>query len=75
VDAGIAAAVAGLGVVRTLSYQIAEDVEAGRLETILSDDTAPALPISLLFQSGRRDHPNVRAFIDATRQHLQGVLL
>ncbi|NIC36665.1 LysR family transcriptional regulator [Halomonas desiderata] len=75
VDAGIAAAVAGLGVVRTLSYQIAEDVEAGRLETILSDDTAPALPISLLFQSGRRDHPNVRAFIDAARQHLQGVSL
>ncbi len=75
VDAGIAAAVAGLGVVRTLSYQIAEDVEAGRLETILSDDTAPALPISLLFQSGRRDHPNVRAFIDAARQHLLGVSL
>ncbi|MCE8021480.1 LysR family transcriptional regulator [Halomonas sp. MCCC 1A11036] len=74
-DAAIAAAVAGLGVVRTLSYQVAEEVAAGRLETLLSDDTAPALPISLLFQSGRRDHPNVRAFIDAARQHLQGVSL
>ncbi|SDL95499.1 transcriptional regulator, LysR family [Franzmannia pantelleriensis] len=74
-DAAIAAAVAGLGVVSSLSYQVAEDVAAGRLETILSDDTAPALPISLLFQSGRRDHPNVRAFIDAARQHLQGVSL
>lgn len=74
-DAAIAAAVAGLGVVRTLSYQVAEDVAAGRLETILTDDAAPALPISLLFQSGRRDHPNVRAFIDAAKQHLQGVSL
>ncbi|QJQ95136.1 MULTISPECIES: LysR family transcriptional regulator [Halomonadaceae] len=74
-DAAIAAAVAGLGVVRTLSYQVADDVAAGRLEHILNDDAAPALPISLLFQSGRRDHPNVRAFIDAAKQHLQGVSL
>ncbi|MFC7091544.1 LysR family transcriptional regulator [Halomonas salifodinae] len=74
-DAAVAAAVAGLGVVRTLSYQIADDVAAGRLEQILTDDAAPALPISLLFQSGRRDHPNVRAFIDAAKQHLQGVSL
>lgn len=74
-DAAIAAAVAGLGVVASLSYQVAEDVAAGRLEHILTDDTAPALPISLLFQSGRRGHPNVRAFIEAARQHLQGVTL
>lgn len=71
-DAAIAAAVAGLGVVRTLSYQVADDVAAGRLEHILPDDAAPALPVSLLFQNGRRDHPNVRAFIDAAKQHLQG---
>ena len=74
-DAAIAAAVAGLGVVASLSYQVAEDVAAGRLEHILTDAAAPALPISLLFQSGRRDHPNVRAFIEAARQHLQGVTL
>ena len=75
VEAAIAAAVAGLGVVRTLSYQVADDVAAGRLETILTDEAAPALPISLLFQSGRRDHPNVRAFVDAAKHHLQGVAL
>ena len=34
VDAGIAAAVAGLGLVRTLSYQIADHVAAGRLELV-----------------------------------------
>lgn len=69
-SAAVAAAVAGLGVIRTLSYQINDDLRAGRLERLLSDDTAPALPISLLFQSGRRDHPNVRAFIEVAKRHL-----
>lgn len=71
-EAAVGAAVAGLGVVRTLSYQIAEEVAAGRLEQLLTDDTAPTLPITLLFQSGRKNHPNVRAFIEATKRHLQG---
>lgn len=74
-DAAIAAAVAGLGVVRTLSYQIADDVAAGRLEHILTNDVLPALPISLLFQSGRGDHPNVRTFIEVAKHHLRDALL
>lgn len=74
-DAAVAAAVAGLGVVRTLSYQIADEVAAGRLEPLLSHDATPALPISLLFQSGRKDHPNVRAFIEVAKRHLQETLL
>lgn len=75
VDAAVKAAVAGLGVVRTLSYQVAGDVAAGRLERLLIDDAAPALPISLLFQRGRKDHPNVRAFIETAKRHLQEILL
>lgn len=74
VDAAVAAAAAGLGVVRTLSYQITEQVAAGRLERLLTDEEMPALPVSLLFQRGRKDHPNVRAFIDAARRHLKGAL-
>lgn len=75
VDAAVSAAIAGLGVVRTLSYQIADHVAAGRLERLLIDDVTPALPISLLFQSGRKNHPNVRAFIEAAKRHLQGISL
>lgn len=75
VGAAVSAAVAGLGVVRTLSYQITDDVAAGRLERLLTDDAAPALPISLLFQSGRKDHPNVRAFVEAAKRHLRGISL
>lgn len=70
-DAAVAAAVAGLGVVRTLSYQIAGHVASERLERLLTDDASPALPISLLFHSGRKDHPNVRAFVEVARRQLQ----
>lgn len=71
VDAAIAAAVAGLGVLRTLSYQVAGEIEAGRLESLLRDDESPALPVSLLFDGGRKHHPNVRAFIEATKRHMK----
>lgn len=74
-DAAVSAAVAGLGVVRTLSYQIADELESGRLERLLTDDAAPTLPVSLLFQDGRKDHPNVRAFVEAAKRHLQGTVL
>lgn len=73
--AAVSAAVAGLGVVRTLSYQVAAEIAAGRLECVLADDAAPTLPISLLFQNGRNNHPNVRAFIEVAKCHLPGALL
>lgn len=74
VNAAVAAAVAGLGVVRSLTYQVSADVAAGRLEHLLTEDT-PALPISLLFQGGRKNHPNVRAFVDIAKRQLQGASL
>ena len=70
-EAAVAAAVAGLGVIRTLSYQVTEQLASGQLELLLAEDNAPRLPVSLLFQGGRRNHPNVRAFLDAVRQHLR----
>lgn len=73
-EAAIAAAVAGLGVVRTLSYQIVDEVMSGQLELFMTD-SAPALPISLLFQGGRSTHPNVRAFIEATKRQLDADML
>lgn len=74
-EAAVSAAVSGLGVVRTMSYQVADEIAAGRLELLLTDATAPTRPISLLFQSGRKKHPNGRAFIEAAKQHLQGASL
>jgi DNA-binding transcriptional LysR family regulator len=75
VDAAIVAAVSGLGVVHTLSYQISDHVAAGRLQRVLADDPAPSVPVSLLFQSGRRDRPNIRAFSEVARHQLGGAAL
>jgi DNA-binding transcriptional LysR family regulator len=75
VDTAISAAVAGLGIVRTLSYQIADHIAAGRLQRVLADEPAPKLPISLLFQSGRKDRPNIRAFAELARRRLNGAVL
>lgn len=74
-DAAISAAVAGLGIIRALSYQIADHEAAGRLQRVLVDEPAPALPISLLFQSGGKDRPNIRAFIDVARRRFSGTIL
>lgn len=75
VEAAVSAAVSGLGVIRTLSYQVADELTVGRLEALLPDETSPTLPVSLLFQGGRKNHPNVRAFIKAAKCRLRRDLL
>jgi len=68
IDAAVSAAVAGLGIVRTLSYQVSDHIADGRLHSVLAADPAPALPVSLLFQGDRQDRPNIRAFIEIARR-------
>lgn len=68
-DAAIAAARAGLGIVRTLSYQVAEDIAAGRLKPVLVDLEPPPVPVNLVFQGSRRSSPNVRTFLDTAKLH------
>ncbi|TXI84143.1 MAG: LysR family transcriptional regulator [Cupriavidus sp.] len=68
-DAAIAAARAGLGIVRTLSYQVAEDIAAGRLKPLLVELEPPPVPVNLVFQASRRSTPNVRAFLDTAKVH------
>jgi len=62
VQAGIDAAMAGLGIIRTLSYQVKEPLAANRLRPVLVDPGTPALPVSLLYQSHRKETPAIRAF-------------
>ena len=66
-DAAISAAIAGLGIVRTLSYQVASHFADGTLVPVVTADPKPAIPVSALFQSGRRDTPNIRAFLARVR--------
>jgi len=63
-EAAIAAAASGWGLTRVLSYQIAPQLEAGELRTILSDYEEEALPIHVVHPEGRYASAKVRSFID-----------
>lgn len=63
-DSAIAAAVAGLGVTRLLSYQVASHVRRGALQVLLEDFESAPLPVHVVHHEGRRATQKVRAFID-----------
>jgi DNA-binding transcriptional LysR family regulator len=68
-DAAIAAAVAGLGIVRLLSYQVIDAVAAGELVTLFDDLAPPPIPVHLVYQASRRTSTNVRVLIEAARAY------
>lgn len=63
-DVAVAAAVAGRGLTRVLSYQIVPELRAGRLEIVLAAFEPPPVPISVVYAEGRRAAAKVRAFVD-----------
>lgn len=63
-DAAIEAAVLGLGLTRVLSYQVAGDLQDGRLVRVLIDEEPPAVPASLIYPGQGRLPMKTRAFID-----------
>jgi DNA-binding transcriptional LysR family regulator len=63
-DSAIAAAVAGLGVTRLLSYQVAAYVRSGALQVLMEDFESAPLPVHVVHHEGRRATQKVRAFID-----------
>lgn len=73
-EAAIDAAVAGLGVTRALSYQVAERVGAGALDLALQEFEPAAWPVSLVFAGGRLLPLKVRAFLDFAAPRLKAAL-
>ncbi|AUX46756.1 LysR family transcriptional regulator [Sorangium cellulosum] len=71
VDVGIAAALAGRGLVRVLSYQIGAELREGQLEIVLSDVEPPPVPIHVVYPEGRRAAARVRAFVDFLVERLR----
>jgi DNA-binding transcriptional LysR family regulator len=67
--AAIDAAIDGLGITRTLSYQVEAHVRAGRLRYLLVEFEPPPVPVNLVLQANRRGSPNVRAFITAAQEY------
>lgn len=70
-DSVIAAAVAGHGITRVLSYQAAPQVAAGKLQPVLEAYEGAAIPVSIVHPQGRNVPAKVRAFIDLAVQELR----
>jgi DNA-binding transcriptional LysR family regulator len=62
--AAVASAVAGRGVARMYSYQVAEQVHRGELDIVLASDEDPEMPVHLISPQGRLSVPKVRVFTD-----------
>jgi DNA-binding transcriptional LysR family regulator len=66
----IDAARSGLGIVMVLSYQVQEPVGRGELKILLERFEPPALPVHVVFPSGRMQPARVRAFGDLLAERL-----
>lgn len=63
-EAAIDAAIAGVGLTRVLSYQVATALEADRLAIVLEDYEPAPWPVSLVYGGGPLLPLKLRAFID-----------
>ena len=70
-DAAIAAAVAGWGLSRFHSYQVAPEIDAGRLKVVLADYEREPVPIHIVHAEGRKVSARVRAFVDFAAERLR----
>jgi DNA-binding transcriptional LysR family regulator len=73
VDAQLAAARRGQGIVRLLSYQVFEDLQAGRLIRLLRPFEPPPLPVQLVHVTRAYLQPKVRAFLDLAAEELSAL--
>lgn len=75
VEAAVASAAEGRGVTRVLSYQVADEVRAGKLVVLLAEAEPPPLPVHLVTPEGRLAVPKVRAFVDFAVPRLRAEFL
>ena len=64
VAAGLDAARRGAGLVRGMSYQVAEDLATGRLLRVLAPFEPDAIPVNMVFRPHPRRWSPVRGFVD-----------
>ncbi len=70
-DSALAAAVAGFGITRLLSYQVADALRDGTLQLLLEDHETAPLPVHVVHREGRYATQKVRAFIDLAVESLR----
>jgi len=70
-EASVAAALAGAGVARALSYLIDDLAEAGALVRLLEAYEPPPIPVSLVYPAQRQAPQKLRAFLDFAAPRLR----
>ena len=63
-EAGIDAAMRGCGVIRAMSYQVAEHLATGRLRRVLIPFEPERIPVNMVFRPHPRRWSSVRNFVD-----------
>ena len=70
-DVAIAAATAGRGITRVLSYMIASQLESGELEIVLEPFAPPAVPVHVVHKEPGLTAARVRAVVDFLVERLR----
>lgn len=70
-DGPLEAALRGYGLTRLLSYQVAPQLAAGALTTVLADFEGPDLPVHVIHREGRHGSAKVRSFVDLAVERLR----
>jgi LysR family transcriptional regulator, regulator for bpeEF and oprC len=71
IDAYVECGVEGLGLIRAGSYMVLRHLRSGRLQEVLTDYSAPAVQLSVLYPRNRHLSPTVRAFVDWVAEIVQ----
>lgn len=65
-----AAALAGLGIALLPAFQCVADLRAQRLERVLRDWAAPAIPVHVVYPTARHLSANVKSFVEHLQQRM-----
>ena len=71
IQAALDAAVAGFGIARLISYQVAHEMDSGALVEVIAEHEDREMPIHLVHSEGRRPAAKIRAFIDMAVKRLR----
>jgi DNA-binding transcriptional LysR family regulator len=70
-DSAVAAVESGFGLVRLMSYQVADQLRDGKLKVVLSEFEPPALPVHVVHHEGRHATRKARTFLDMAIERLR----
>lgn len=72
--AAVQAALADVGIIRLLSYQVADELRTGRLQELLADFASEPLPVNLIYAPSEPLLPKVRCFMDWSVPRLRAAM-